>query len=285
MRFSDRVGATTPATSLLVESVTDELRHGLWNVVQRVLLDDDRHITGLQRAFEMIWERFFKRRLIDLDAGNRYRATRQIAEVYYEPANPWWWTLNFVDWCHENQFDLNPSIQGHAPSLTDEFNEVFQREHCGYRFVSGVLSPITSPIEVEALANGIAATEAGGLGGAATHLRQALQLFSQRPTPDFRNSIKESISALESIAKTIGGSSGSGIDGPLKVLAAKVSLHGALRSGISSMYGYTSDESGIRHALLDQAEVFEEDAHFMLVSCSALAHFLTRKAERAGLLR
>lgn len=36
-----------------------------------------------------------------------------------------------------------------------------------------------------------------------THLRRALELLSDRENPDYRNSIKEPISAVESLSKVI----------------------------------------------------------------------------------
>ncbi len=45
------------------------------------------------------------------------------------------------------------------------------------------------------------------------------------------------------------------------------------------MYGWTSDDGGIRHALMegDTPPTFA-DAKFMLVACSALVNYLTTKA-------
>jgi hypothetical protein len=58
-----------------------------------------------------------------------------------------------------------------------------------------------------------------------------------------------------------------------------------MRQGFLSLYGYTSDEDGIRHAILDESTVGFDEAKFMLVSCSAFVYFLIGKAEAAGLLK
>ena len=51
------------------------------------------------------------------------------------------------------------------------------------------------------------------------------------------------------------------------------------KRAIISLYGYTSDEKGIRHALLndDEARVDRDDAVFMLGACAAFASYLWRK--------
>ena len=41
--------------------------------------------------------------------------------------------------------------------------------------------------------------------GVAAHLQQALELYANRENPDYRNSIKESISAVESMARIVSG--------------------------------------------------------------------------------
>src|SRR5262249_50572550 len=105
-----------------------------------------------------------------------------------------------------------------------------------------------------------------------------------KPTPDHRNSIKEAISAVEAAAKLIAGSEGSGLGPALNRLAAKVTLHGALKAAFLSLYGYTSDSGGIRHALLEEDNVGYDEAKFMLVACSAFVNFLISRAGPAGLL-
>jgi hypothetical protein len=56
--------------------------------------------------------------------------------------------------------------------------------------------------------------------------------------------------------------------------------------GDTSLYAYTSDEKGIRHALLDDstAKVDEADAMFMLGACAAFVSYLLNKARSNGLL-
>jgi hypothetical protein len=122
------------------------------------------------------------------------------------------------------------------------------------------------------------------MAGVSSHMTQALALLGQKPEPDYRNSIKESINAVESAAKFIDGSKGSGLRGALNRLARSVQLHPAMQEAFLKLYGYTSNEDGIRHALLDAPNVGYDEAKFMLVACSAFANFLIGRAEDAGLL-
>jgi hypothetical protein len=85
--------------------------------------------------------------------------------------------------------------------------------------------------------------------------------------------------------KLINGTRGGGLHGALEAVAAKIELHPALKSGFEKLYGYTSDEDGIRHPILDERKVEESDALFMIVTCSAFVNFLLAKAEKVGVLK
>jgi hypothetical protein len=50
-----------------------------------------------------------------------------------------------------------------------------------------------------------------------------------------------------------------------------------LSKAFESLYGYTSDANGIRHALMDASTLGFADAKFMLVCCSAFVNFLVAK--------
>ena len=67
----------------------------------------------------------------------------------------------------------------------------------------------------------------------------------------------------------------------LKEIEDKVNLHPSLKKAFDSLYGYTSDADGIRHALFDEPNVTFEDAKFMLVSCSAFVNYLIAKTSQA----
>ena len=164
-------------------------------------------------------------------------------------------------------------------------NLILRRENAGYRFVAGQLAPITNPTEIEEIERAADVAAAVGLNGAHAHIAQALSLFSKRPEPDYRNTVKEAISAVESVVKVINGARGGGLPDALNILAARIDLHPSLKLGLEKLYGYTSDKDGVRHAIFGQSRVDETDARFMIVTCSAFVTFLIAKADAAGLLK
>jgi hypothetical protein len=100
----------------------------------------------------------------------------------------------------------------------------------------------------------------------------------------YADSLRESIHSVESTARVL-EPSGS-LSGALARLEKKANIHGALKQGFNSLYGYSSDEQGVRHALLDagDANVDEADALFMFGACAAFVSYLINKARAAGLL-
>lgn len=57
-----------------------------------------------------------------------------------------------------------------------------------------------------------------------------------------------------------------------------------LKTGLDKLYGCTSDEDGVRHPILEGANVDEAEARLMVVTCSAFVDFLIVRAASAGLL-
>lgn len=107
------------------------------------------------------------------------------------------------------------------------------------------------------------------------HLVKATTFLADRDMPDYENSIKESISAVEAMCVVLLGK-GATLGAALKQLEDKgIKIHPSMKSAFEKLYGYTSDAAGIRHAgnIGGPNSTFEE-AKFMLVSCSAFVNYL-----------
>jgi hypothetical protein len=148
-----------------------------------------------------------------------------------------------------------------------------------YRFVSEKIVQITSEEEIASIEKALALP--GGLKPVTAHLHQALTLLADRKTPDYRNSIKESISAIESLSKILSGLTNATLSPALNAVEKKTKLHPSLKEAFQKLYGYTSDAQGIRHALIEESDLDFEDAKFMLVSCTAFVNYMVVKAQKA----
>jgi len=158
-------------------------------------------------------------------------------------------------------------------------NSILEREISGYRFVGEKIVPITAEEEIAEIEEALRTTES--LTPVAIHLKTALAFMSDRKSPNYRNSIKESISAVEVICRLIAGSDKATLGQALKVIKSKIGLHPSLEKAFSAIYGYTSNAEGIRHALLDESHLYFEDAKFMLVACAAFINYIKLKSSKA----
>jgi hypothetical protein len=146
---------------------------------------------------------------------------------------------------------------------------------------TGRIVQITTEDEVASIEQAL--TLRGPLQSVTAHLHQALKLLGDKTNPDCRNSIKESISAIESLSKILSGLSNASLSAALTAVDKETKLHPSLKEAFQKLYGYTSDAQGIRHALIVEPTLDIEDAIFMLVSCSAFVNYMVVKAQKAGL--
>jgi len=167
--------------------------------------------------------------------------------------------------------------------FVEEVNEALEKENAGYRFVHRKFIPITSDAEVAEVLK-VATPTSTVLAPVSKHIQQATDLLSDRQTPDYRNSMKESISAVESLCKFISGLQDKTLGPALKKTTEILGLNEDLRDGFHKIYGYTSDDHGIRHSLKDMDHPEQEDARFLLVACSAFVNYVTEKARKQNKL-
>lgn len=158
--------------------------------------------------------------------------------------------------------------------MYENYNHIFEAEYVGYRFVNKNIVPITDSNEIESINDACSSPYEV----VNHHLSKAVSKLSDRKHPDYENSIKESISAVEALCEVMLGITGkeATLGKMLKKLEKNgVVIHTAMKSAFNTLYGYTSDANGIRHAgdIGGPASTFDE-AKFMLVSCSAFINYL-----------
>lgn len=136
--------------------------------------------------------------------------------------------------------------------------------------------PAATQEEGETILESLQTLREAGLSGGATHLLNASGFINQG---DWAGSIRESIHAVESVARIIDPQASQTLGPALSSIERQGSLHPALKNAFSALYGYTSNEQGIRHALLngDGTDVGKDEAIFMIGACASFASYLWRK--------
>ena len=183
-------------------------------------------------------------------------------------------------------FDLLLAIMRH-PECPQEFirlvSVAFEKSRLAYVVdvdPPPTIYPAVTKEEGEAVLQATAELDDAGLAGAMNHLRKAADCISQGDPP---GAVRESIHAVESTARSFDPKA-KALEPALRSLEAAGGLHPALRRAFSSLYGFTSDEQGIRHALIDspQADVGQDEAVFMLGACASFSSYLARKHRRSA---
>ena len=283
MKFSQRIGKVPTTKKLQIDSLDDELKNGLWNGIKLLILDQlERQSRYSNTQFEyfcsILWHNHYK---LTTDSIPEYHRTAEnyIRDSFFK--GRWYESYDLLEFLSNIESE---SFHFENEEFKEFCNDIFEREFSGYRFIDNKISPITNEHEIQEIETAINQSENyTALKGVNIHLKSALDKISDRKSPDYRNSIKESISAIESVAKVISGNEKDSLGGALDKIKGKIKIHSALEKGFKMLYGYTSDTDGIRHALMDNTSCDFEDAKYMLVSSSAFINYLITKANKAGI--
>jgi len=274
MSFSKRMGYEREK-SIQIESLDEALRTSLFNIVADYCLTNlgsiyEGYVETAQKRFNHIWTNYF-RFPIHNSPANKGRGTRmqESTEVIFQYVmqEKWYKVFDLIEHII-NQSDAD---------LTNKLNSVFEREVAGYRVIEKCIVPISNAEQITAIETALNSSSRDPLKGSNEHLISALRLLSDRTEPDYRNSIKESISAVESASSVIAGVSKPKLSDAFCTIEKSGNLHPALKKAFVALYGWTCDEGGIRHALMEASNIDFADAQFMLVACSSFINYLILK--------
>lgn len=273
MSFSRRYGYKPVKDIIQLESMNDELKVRLWNAFQNCYLSE-RRLGFISPALDSlpgsILDAFFKQPVDNTASWDSHYS--ELNERFLNCS--WYEVYDFIEFVARNLSEYESVNK--AGDFREICNEILEEENSAYRFIGAHVTKITSRIEIEAIEKAISQSRYDVV---SVHLNQALTLLADKEKPDYRNSIKESVSAVESLCKKIVGEEKATLGQALKKVEQKYELHPALREAFSKMYGYTSDEDGIRHALMEMDSLRYEDALYMLITCSAFMNYLIEKSK------
>lgn len=260
--FSSKYGYKTDTVQL--ESVNDTLFNRVWGeFYHQEYTDQWGQMSNVERMMiEMGVEYQYPKNGILKDAN--VRNLRAFVR------SQWYLLYDFVERY------LSLIDKSYSKVMSERFNKILIEEVSGYRIINNEVVPITNEAELSVISQ----AKSTKYESVNTHISKALSFFSDRQKPDYENSVKESISAVEAICCIITGLEGkqATLGKALKKLKDEgVHIHPSLESAFSALYGYTSDEKGIRHGGIEFINIPSEDAKYMLVSCSAFVNYLIEK--------
>ena len=264
--FSQRKGLKTISEIIQLDGMNDDLRNSLWNILCYLFWENDefydtRNRINIEGMSKDIWSEFFK-----LPIDGRPSTPKLIIDTIRKFFFSCEWNIvyDFIEFIVNLYGD---KLLG----FTELVNNVLEKELSGYRFAGKQLTDITNEEELSMIEEAVRDSKYAGVSG---HIQSAIEHYSNQEKPDYRNSIKESISAVESMARIISGKTNATLGDAIKEIEKKGNLHPALKEGFLKLYGYTSDEGGIRHSMVDIPNLGSKEARYFLVTCSAFVNYL-----------
>lgn len=170
--------------------------------------------------------------------------------------------------------DYSPYFAGdYGPEFFDlksDYNQLFEEEYIGYRFLENRIVRITNKEEI----NTIKEATNTVYDNVNKHISKAISYISETEK-DYRNSIKESVTAVETLCSIVSGKDKGTLGETINIIAKEKHMHSALKEAISKLYGFASDEPGIRHGSSKEGnDIAFDDAKFILVTCSAIINYI-----------
>lgn len=272
MTFEQAEGKAPLPTQLDLREVSPQLRSSMWELVYASMLKCQ-EFSGFELLVKGLWLQILyeKHVLRDNQMADEFKSdfndqTNSLKHVFKKGAYHEFYGL--TEWLLRRK----PS-----PITRDAVNRVLERCQAPYRVYGEIptVVPVASEAERENLELAFANLAATEFAGAREHLRKAAEALT---SGEYANSIRESIHAVESVARTIAGKPS--LSDALAEIEKTHKLHPALKKGFANLYGFTSDEQGIRHPLLEKGApgVDETDAIFLLGACAAFVSYLIKRA-------
>lgn len=276
--FSERYNYTKPTDMIIRESFPTEIANGVCTCLDKLndVLEQNPYIgLSYTEIEQFLWISFLNKRLYDFYGSSQVVATKYMLNCSVE----WFKKLDMLEYIIKYLFE-EAKTKNRMLKIVELFvkdiNYFFSRLHYAYKVVGSEIVEITSEIEVETIEKSLEQAE----DNIREHLACALKLYAKKPKGDYRNSIKESISAVEAYCREKTGENTLGA--ALNKMEAKgLVLPKILKVAFDKLYAYTNQpNTGIRHALMGEEDGYapnQEEALFMLVSCCSFLNYLKKK--------
>ena len=261
-----------------LEHLSEGIRIQIWNLIRSLLMDKSKDTVGMTFFATDDGKRFVERVL-----GRLTRRPEDEINMNYEQ------TMKFVKNVvlqkdFNSVLDLLELVSNEDASwrpFAEQVHHLFERHAAPYRFDSSQspfhFIPRGSKEQGEATQRAVDTLRQAQMDGPTTHLRKAAEDMNGGR---YAESVGNSIHAVESVARLIDPKAAKTLGPALKSLKdGGVLNHEALAKAFSALYGYSSNEQGIRHALLDRSEanVGLDEAMFMYGACASFAAYLVNK--------
>lgn len=274
LSFEERIGIPPVTIELQIGSITQNLSTRLLNILTKYLKevskDQASFETKTRPVFNDLWEDYF---VLDSTANPlvshfNYPANDRFIESVRDVFKNYNWSnkYRFIEYLVSKKL-------GEYERFSQDINLALEKEHSGYRLVEGQFFSISNEEELQTIRDVF--NSPSEWGNVEIHMKSAIRLFSDLDEPNYRNSIKEAISAVEAACKSKVKKQKTTLGKALGELEAKYNLPKNIKNAMDQLYGFTNNHGGIRHSIDDKnIEVTQNEAKFMIITCSAFVNYL-----------
>jgi hypothetical protein len=271
--FAQAEGAVSIPSQLKTKQISSELRAKLWRTIYVMMDSAKLHVTSSFYIMGDPWKEIMQSWHVDRE-HKPYDEFNKKFEKVVEIAKIIIFSKNYI-----SVFDFVQFVLRHRKcpkEFKDDVDRVLQDSRAAYRVIDDTILPISDDEEVEVVRKDLAAVRGSKFVGTYAHLQSASSHLSRG---DFAGTVRESIHAVESACRQLEPQATT-LGPALKKLDERGLVHPSLKDAFLKLYGYSSDEEGVRHALVlkDSATVEESEALFMFSACTAFVGYLSRKA-------
>lgn len=277
--FSDRNSLSPIPKEMQYDNLDSGSRVALFNALKNIVCYQVKHQILSEKAIaKIIVEGLFN------DVYNEYEDTfDQVFDDIYKllVEEPYHTVLTIIEYLCNLVYEDRDSYlasRGYDPSYIkyyqdtrDAMNEVFEEEFIGYRFIGDKITSITNDSEIKEI-NESAQTSYEKVNES---INKAISFLSETGTKDYKNSIKESVMAVEQLLNIILGTNGLTLKNAIEQFSRKTDIDENLKLSIKHLYDYASDTNGIRHGNnKNNDSITFSEAKYVLVICSATVNYL-----------
>lgn len=265
-------------TPLKLEELPDTARTQIWSLLYFHLEQSKRSATGLRVRIDVSgnWEEILRKTHCFLDNlalddwNPDFETNRKKFRLHIEkdPFNHVFDRLQFI------MRDRNCPRQ-----FIRDLTRVFELCRLAYTIDRGpppTILPAATPEEGKALLKSLHALRQAGLSSGTSHLHAASECLNRR---DWAGSVRESIHAVESVARTINPKARTLTPALKSIEEQQKALHPDLREAFVKLYHYASELRNSRHGQPEgkTPTAGMDEAIFMLGACASFASYLWRK--------
>lgn len=280
MRFGERMGFLD-SDFLQINGINARLRNRLWNLVNDIINE-----PSLDFCIKEIAQIVVDRCGVEINEYH-YSNVSKIKGMIQNNLDEYDWYIPYeiietIFECIDTiiaDVNLIPRYQdldelfGLPNKYENRLEKILTSEKSGYRMLNGEFVPVTNKQELESINESLKTP----YDSVNQHMQKAIEAFSSKTNPDYEGTIKNAISAVESMCSIIVGKNTTLNKALNKLEKNGVKIHPTLKDAFIKLYAYTCDETGIRHGGIDFQNAPQEDAKYMLITCSAFINYLVEK--------